>query len=128
MPVLRLLPIVAVSALLAAPAAAFAQESVNPPEMNSPDMNAADMGAPSATNPSVTAPASATTSDPSAPLGSPANPIPESSPTPANLAYTLTPNDPHVVTNGPVPDTPANRRLYGEPMSATGRATTPSGD
>jgi len=32
------------------------------------------------------------------------------------------------VTNGPVPDTPENRLLYGPPMSMGGRRTVPAGD
>lgn len=32
------------------------------------------------------------------------------------------------VTNGPVPDTPANRARYGQPMSRAGKATTPAGN
>ncbi|MDB5448295.1 MAG: hypothetical protein JWQ97_3612, partial [Phenylobacterium sp.] len=32
------------------------------------------------------------------------------------------------VTNGPVPDTPANRSAYGGPTSNGGRRTAPSGD
>jgi hypothetical protein len=33
-----------------------------------------------------------------------------------------------LVTNGPIPDTPANRARYGGPNSAGGRATSASGD
>ena len=66
--------------------------------------------------------------NPSAPLGSVANPIPENSPTPAALAYKILPGDPALVTNGPIPDTAANRARYGEPMSLTGRLSDPTGD
>lgn len=52
----------------------------------------------------------------------------ESSPTPPGEAWRLTPNDPYVVTNGPAPDTPANRDLYGAPMSHAGKMTPPVGD
>jgi hypothetical protein len=51
-----------------------------------------------------------------------------SSPTPADQAYTLKAGDPNVITNGPVPDTPENRKLYGGPMSNGGRHTAPKGD
>jgi hypothetical protein len=51
-----------------------------------------------------------------------------SSPTPADEAYTLKAGDPTVVSNAPIPDTPANRRLYGGPMSNGGRHTAPTGD
>ncbi len=33
-----------------------------------------------------------------------------------------------VVSNGPVPDTPANRAKYGRPMSRAGRHTQPAGN
>jgi hypothetical protein len=64
----------------------------------------------------------------SAPAGSPQNPIPQNSPTPSDQAFHLKAGDPNVVSNGPVPDTPENRAAYGQPMSRTGKATTPSGD
>jgi len=51
-----------------------------------------------------------------------------SSPTPADQAYTLKAGDPNVITNGPVADTPENRKLYGGPMSNAGRHTAPKGD
>jgi hypothetical protein len=51
-----------------------------------------------------------------------------SSPTPADQAYTLKAGEPNVVSNGPVPDTVANRRLYGGPMSNAGRRTAPQGN
>ena len=66
--------------------------------------------------------------DPSAPLGSAANPIPHSSPTPASLAYALVAGEPNVVTNGPIPDTRANRAMYGSPLSHAGRASDPAGN
>jgi hypothetical protein len=36
--------------------------------------------------------------------------------------------DHQLITNGPVPDTPANRARYGGPMSYSGRMTAPVGD
>ena len=62
------------------------------------------------------------------PLGSAANPIPLSSPTPAELAYRLKAGDPNVVSNQPIPDTPLNRSRYGEPLSRTGQASAPDGN
>jgi hypothetical protein len=72
--------------------------------------------------------ASATTIDPTAPAGSAANPLPMNSPVASDLAYTLKAGDPTVVTNGPIPDTQANRARYGQPMSHAGRATQPAGN
>jgi hypothetical protein len=51
-----------------------------------------------------------------------------SSPTPADQAYTLRAGQPNVISNGPVPDTAENRRLYGGPMSNAGRHTAPRGN
>lgn len=36
--------------------------------------------------------------------------------------------DASVVSNGPVPDTPANRAKYGKPMSNAGKKSTPAGN
>jgi hypothetical protein len=33
-----------------------------------------------------------------------------------------------LVTNGPIPDTPANRKLYGKPLSHAGRKSAPDGN
>jgi hypothetical protein len=33
-----------------------------------------------------------------------------------------------LVTNGPIPDTPANRAKYGRPMSNAGKRTAPAGN
>jgi hypothetical protein len=54
-------------------------------------------------------------------------------PTPAqsDVAATVTDAGPvtvEVVTNGPVPDTPANRARYGGPMSNAGKKTAPRGN
>lgn len=63
-----------------------------------------------------------------APLGSPGNPIPQSSPTPVDQAYRLKAGDPNVVSNAPIPDTPQNRAKDGQPMSHGGRSTQPAGN
>ncbi len=65
---------------------------------------------------------------PTSSLGSSDHPIPQNSPTAPEMAYKLTPNDPNVVTNGPVPDTPQNRKLYGKPLSHGGKSTAATGD
>lgn len=52
----------------------------------------------------------------------------QSSPTPADQAYSLKAGDPTVVSNAPVPDTKANRARYGRPLSMTGRKTAPAGN
>ena len=125
MTIAKLLTAASFAALLAAPVGAYAGDPASTTgAVNDP----AAMGAPSATSPDASAPASATVRDPSAPMGSDANPIPQSSPTPSDQAGALTPSDPSVVSNGPVPDTRENRALFGTPMSAAGRATAPAGN
>lgn len=63
-----------------------------------------------------------------APLGSPSNPIPQSSPTPADQAWRLKAGDPNVVSNAPIPDTPQNRAKDGQPMSHGGKLTPAAGN
>lgn len=53
--------------------------------------------------------------------------VPVSSKSPDDQAA-LKPGDENVVTNGPVPDTKANRAKYGGPTSNGGRHTTPKGN
>jgi hypothetical protein len=43
--------------------------------------------------------------------------------TSAQASYTT-----RTVTNGPVPDTPANRARFGQPMSNAGKRTAPAGN
>ena len=52
----------------------------------------------------------------------------QSSPTSADQAYTLKAGDPNVVSNAPIPDTPAARHAFGQPMSRAGKMTKPIGD
>lgn len=47
---------------------------------------------------------------------------------PPGQAAALAAGDNHLLTNGPVPDTPANRAKYGGPMSHAGRRTAPAGN
>jgi hypothetical protein len=86
------------------------------------------MTAQSAMAPDASAPASATVSDPNAAMGSPANPIPTNSPTPADQAGKLVAGDAAVVSNAPIPDTRANRAKYGRPLSHAGNLTDPAGN
>jgi hypothetical protein len=50
------------------------------------------------------------------------------SPTPADQAYALKAGDPNVVSNAPIPDTPAARQAFGKPMSRAGKMTKPAGN
>ena len=81
-----------------------------------------------ADQPAQNGPAVVQPTDPTAPTGSAENPIPKDDPVPASQADKLLPTDPGVVTNGPVPDTPANRAKYGQPMSKAGQAAKPAGN
>ena len=133
----RLLTTAAFAVLLSAPFTAHAQQTapMPAPDAAAPATPAAPAmpadqqampAAPAATD--AASPVAAVAQDPSAPLGSNTNPIPQNSPTPPAQAAALTPNDPSVVSNGPVPDTKANRAKYGKPLSAAGRATQPAGN
>jgi hypothetical protein len=138
----RLLTTAAFVALLSAPLAAQAQtdpaQPAAPAQQAAPaapdTMAPATQPAPDAAAPAAPAaadaasPVAAVAQDPSAPMGSNANPIPQNSPTPPSQAAALTPGDASVVSNGPVPDTKANRAKYGKPLSAAGRATQPAGN
>lgn len=53
--------------------------------------------------------------------------IPQSTPIPDEAGAPGTVTD-VVTTNGPVPDTRANREKYGRPMSNAGRRTAPAGN
>jgi len=123
----RLLTPITLALLLAAPFSVQAQVAA-PQDQTAPQQAAAPVNpaAPAASD--AAAPVAAVTTDSGAPTGSPANPIPQSSPTPAGQAGALVAGDPNVVSNGPVPDTKANRALYGKPLSAAGRATQPAGN
>jgi hypothetical protein len=126
MKIVPLLSLVATLGLSSA-SAAFAQvdPAASPPgaPVNPPSANATTPAASDASSP-----VAAVAPDPAAPKGSTGNPIPESSPTPPAMAGALVASDPTVVSNGPVPDTKANRAKYGQPMSDTGRATKPAGN
>ncbi len=111
MSLIRVLTATALSTLLAGPA--FAQ---TPPAPQPPAEPMPPMSAPMAT--------------PMPPMADPSAPavILQSSPTPPERAWTLKAGDPHVVTNGPVPDTAENRAKYGQPMSNGGQRTKPVGN
>jgi hypothetical protein len=49
-------------------------------------------------------------------------------PTPNDANYAKSPDSPSVTSNGPVPDTRANRARFGGPDSKTGRRTAPHGN
>ncbi|HEY5008819.1 MAG TPA: hypothetical protein VII42_12495, partial [Caulobacteraceae bacterium] len=47
---------------------------------------------------------------------------------PAGQVQALQQGDNTLVTNGPVPDTPASRAKYGRPLSNAGKKTAPAGN
>lgn len=71
----------------------------------------------------VIAPGSDVAEEASQPAG-----MPMSSPTPVAQAFLLKAGDPYVVSNAPVPDTPATRQAYGGPDSNGGKKTRPVGN
>ena len=130
MSLFKLMTRAAILAALAVPFAAHAAQDVSPAPAGAGTQAPApgSMSAQSAMSPSASAPASAMVPDPSAVVGSPANPIPTNSPTPAAQAGSLVAGDTTVVSNGPVPDTRANRAKYGRPLSHAGNLTDPAGN
>jgi hypothetical protein len=100
-----------VAAALALAMPAFAQTQA-PPSQMAPDTNSAPPpAAPSATMAGVNT----------------SGPVPADQ-LPPGQASALAAGDNQMVTNGPVPDTRANRAKYGRPMSNAGRKTKPAGN
>lgn len=94
-----------------APAAPADQSAATPAPTASTDMAADPAATPSASTAGVNS----------------SGVVPVSSKSPDDQAA-LKPGDENVVTNGPVPDTKANRAKYGGPTSNGGRHTTPKGN
>ncbi len=61
-------------------------------------------------------------------IGAPPSVTMDASQMPPTQVSALKEGDNTLVTNGPVPDTAANRAKYGKPMSRTGQKTLPSGN
>jgi hypothetical protein len=106
-------------ALAAAAASALAQTAPNYPAPTDQTPGAAQSQA--------APPPAAAESALAAGANTSAGPIPADQ-MPQGQAAALAAGDNHVVTNGPVPDTPANRAKYGGPKSHGGRATPPVGN
>lgn len=75
-----------------------------------------------------TGPAYAESAPPPEPYVAPAAPSAAADSYGANASAVAPSYTVQTVTNGPVPDTPANRARYGQPMSRAGKATTPAGN
>ena len=121
MPLVRYTLAAAAAALLVG-GVAMAQPAM--PAGSSPDNNA---NPPAQDQPT---PPPATTSDPSAPMSGSA---PMDTATPAtgaaaNTSADVTSGGVQVIASQPVPDTPANRAKYGQPMSHAGKHTAAKGD
>lgn len=76
----------------------------------------------------MTGPAYAAAAPPPEPYVAPAAPAASDESYSANTSAVEPSYTTRTVTNGPVPDTPANRARYGQPMSHAGKATTPAGN
>jgi hypothetical protein len=113
-----LLAAAAIAAMTAGAAAAQTSAAPGGSDTTPAPMNSGPSMAPSADQAGT--PAAAT-------MGNP-NVVVESSPTPVASAYTLKAGDPNVISNPPIPDTPANRALFGKPMSNAGRHTAAAGN
>jgi outer membrane receptor protein involved in Fe transport len=109
----RLQSLATTAAVLAAlPALALAQAQTAP----APDMNA------SPPDPAATAPAAT-----SAGVNTSSGQV-SADQLPASQANALASGDNKLLSNGPVPDTPANRARFGGPMSHGGKKTQPAGN
>jgi len=118
---------------LAGPIAAQAQQtdSQQPaPQQAAPMPNSQDLStAPHAygnTPDSTVNPATQAGAPASATVGDENNPANAAMPNAA--APTADASGTQVISNGPIPDTPANRKKYGRPMSMAGRMTKPAGN
>jgi hypothetical protein len=115
----KMLGAAAAVAVFALPAVAMGQaqsmpmsgSAVNPP-MSAPNAGAPEESAPSAQSTGVNTAGVALSA----------------SQLPPGQAQALAQGDNTLVTNGPVPDTPANRAKYGKPMSHAGKRTAPAGN
>ena len=113
---------------LAAATAASAQQAapdqsspMGAPPQSEPSAPSQDMNAPPPP-PQTTAPsAAAAGANTSAQVVAPGD-------APPSQVQALAEGDNSLVTNGPIPDTPANRAKYGGPMSLTGKRTKPAGN
>jgi len=116
----KYLMMAAVAAALAGPMAAHAQQSDQaapaPQAAPMPDTNAAPAPQQAAPMPGTDTNANMPTAAPSATQAA----MPVSATTDATGSQ--------VVSNGPVPDTRANRAKYGRPMSRAGKMTKPAGN
>jgi hypothetical protein len=118
---MRLFPIASLAATCALAAGAVIAQASPPHPAAGPASETAD---PSAAAPATAASQAATPA--SATIGGAGGVA--SSPTPPDEAFRLKAGDPTVVSNNPIPDTPANRQLYGGPTSRAGRHSAASGD
>jgi hypothetical protein len=129
-----LLAAAAIAAMTAGAAVAQTDAAPGGPDATAPaPMNSGDPNAMAPTDPNAAPPPAAAPMAPSADQsGTPASasmggPV-TSSPTPVASAYTLKAGDPNVISNPPIPDTPANRAQYGRPMSNAGKHTAAAGN
>ncbi|HEY1560481.1 MAG TPA: hypothetical protein VGF71_06290 [Caulobacteraceae bacterium] len=98
---------------MAVPSVSLAQAA---PDQTSPPQAAPDQAAPAPAPAAETAGVNAST-----------GPVPADQ-LPPGQASALAAGDNQLITNGPVPDTPANRAKYGGPNSRAGRRTAPAGN
>jgi len=104
--------------VIAAPTLGFAQDQTPPATASAPPATSDQM--------SSGAQPSAPSAD-AAGVNTSVQPVPASQLPPGQVAA-LEQGDNKTLTNGPVPDTPANRAKYGKPMSHAGKKTAPAGN
>src|SRR5215472_2034619 len=115
-----LTPLIAAVALVSAASAAAQSQA------RAPDQTGA-VPPPSATAPPVDQQQSAQAAGAYGANTSATGPVPADQ-MPPGQAAALAAGDNRLLTNGPIPDTPANRAKYGGPMSNAGKRTAPAGN
>ena len=110
MPLVRSALIATAACLIGAAAYAQPSSTDQAPPAASSDMNAAPP-------PASAQPSSAMPDTTTAPVGAA-----------ANTSTTVDANGNQVIASQPVPDTPANRRAFGAPLSHAGKHTAPKGN
>lgn len=110
-----------------APAPTTPDQSATAPAGQSTMPPAGDQSAPATTDTMASQPQGQTSTAPAGQYNYNGGAQPASSSTLGDPAM-MKAGDPSVVTNGPVPDTRANRAKYGRPMSNAGKKSTPAGN
>jgi hypothetical protein len=135
MPLVRSALIATAACLIGA--AAYAQPSASTGDSAPPAVDQSAPQTPSTGNPpgptgssdmNAGGPASAPADAGAPPPGPDAGPAPTGAAANTSATVTTDASGTQIVASQPVPDTPANRKAYGKPLSMTGKRTPPVGN